>query len=227
MLREWATAGRYDVAKDRMGDKRQQLESVFHVDLFQLFSIRSQERAPLTATEAQMIGGEKLTQFSPVFGRLVSEMLDPILHRLFGVLLRAGVFGAPPQAVVKEMGGKNAGVAVPTVLYKNRIMLAMQERQNGSFMNFMSMAMPILELFPEAVDALNLPVAVRDAARNTGMPEGWLRPKKEVEEMQAARAQAQQAQQQLAAAEQAANVAATAGKVPADMREQLANAIPQ
>lgn len=227
MLREWATAGRYDVAKDRMGDKRQQLESVFHVDLFQLFSIRSQERAPLTATEAQMIGGEKLTQFSPVFGRLVSEMLDPILHRLFGVLLRAGVFGAPPQAVVKAMGGKNAGVAVPTVLYKNRIMLAMQERQNGSFMNFMSMAMPILELFPEAVDALNLPVAVRDAARNTGMPEGWLRPKKEVEEMQAARAHAQQAQQQLAAAEQAANVAATAGKVPADMREQLANAIPQ
>lgn len=225
ILREWATSGRYDVAKDRMGDKRDQLESAFHVDLFQLFSVRSKERAPLTATEANMIGGEKLTQFSPVFGRLVSEMLDPILSRLFGTLLRAGVFGAPPAAVLKAMGGKNAGVAAPSVLYKNRIMLAMQERQNGSFMNFMSMAMPILELFPEAVDALNLPVAVRDAARNTGMPEGWIRPKKEVEAMQAARAEAQQAQQQLAAAEQAANVAATAGKVPADMREQMGRAI--
>lgn len=227
ILREWATASRYDVAKDRMQDKRQQIESVFHVDLFQLFSMRAQERAPMTATEASMISGEKLTQFSPVFGRLVSEMLDPVLNRLFGVLLRAGVFGSPPASVMGAMTGKAAGVAAPALLYKNRIMLAMQARQNGSLMGFMEMAQPMLQMFPEAIDALNLPVVIREAARNSGLPESWIRPKKEVEAMQAARAEAQQAQAQMAMAEQAANVAATAGKVPADMREQMSQAIPQ
>ena len=227
MLREWASASRYDVAKDRMQDKRQQIESVFHVDLFQLFSMRAQERAPMTATEASMISGEKLTQFSPVFGRLVSEMLDPVLSRLFGVLLRAGIFGNPPASVVGMMNGKSTGVAAPAVLYKNRIMPAMQARQNGSLMGFMEMAQPMLQMFPEAIDALDLPQVIREAARNSGMPESWIRPKKEVEAMQAARAEAQQAQAQMAMAEQAANVAATAGKVPADMREQMSQAISQ
>jgi hypothetical protein len=227
MLREWAGAARYDVAKDRMGDKRQQIESAFHVDLFQLFSIRAQERAPMTATEASMISGEKLTQFSPVFGRLVSEMLDPILSRVFGVLLRAGMFGAPPQSVTGALGGKRTGVAAPGVLYKNRIMLAMQERQNGSFLQFMQMVMPMLELYPEAIDALNLPIAIRDMARNGDMPEAWVRDKKEVAAMQAQRAEAQQAQQQMAMAEQAAGIAAQAGKVPADMRDQMGKAISQ
>jgi hypothetical protein len=226
MLREWAGQSRYDVAKDRMGDKREQIERVFHVDLFQLFSIRSQERAPLTATEAGMIAGEKLSQFSPVFGRLVSEMLDPVLSRLFGVLLRAGKFGQPPASVTGELGGgKRMGVAAPGVLYKNRIMLAMQERQNGSLLTFMQLAQPVLELYPEAADALNLPNVVREAARNSGMPESWIRSKKEVEAMQAQRADAQQAQQQMAMAEQAAGIAAQAGKIPADMREQMGRAI--
>ena len=225
ILREWATAGRYDVAKDRMGDKRQQIESVFHVDLFQLFSIRAQERAPMTATEASMVSGEKLTQFSPVFGRLVSEMLGPILTRLFGVLLRAGIFGAPPASVVGILGGERTAVAAPYVLYKNRIMLAMQARQNGSFSQFMQMALPMLQIYPEAMDALNLPVAMRDMARNTDLPESWVRSMKAVEAMQAQRAQDRQAQQQMAMAEQAANVAATAGKVPNDIREQIGQAI--
>jgi hypothetical protein len=223
MLREFATAGRYDVAKDRVQDKRQQVESVFHVDLFQLFSMRAQERSPLTATEASMISGEKLTQFSPVFGRLVSEMLDPVLSRLFGVLLRAGMFGMPPESVMGGSTGKRAGVAAPKMLYKNRIMLAMQERNNGSLMGYFQMAQPIMQIFPEAVDGLNLPVAMRDSARNAGLPEEWLRSKKEIEAMQAQRAEAQQAQQQIALAEQAANAAATAGKVPADLRAQMTN----
>lgn len=227
ILREWATAGRYDVAKDRLADKRSQLESVFHVDLFQLFSMRSKDRAPLTATEAGMISGEKLSQFSPVFGRLVSEMLDPILSRLFGVLLRAGLFGPPPASVTGLMGGKRAGVAAPSVLYKNRIMLAMQERANGSLMGYIQFAQPLLQMFPDAADGLNLPVIMRESARNAGLPEDWLRSQKDTEAIQAQRAQAAQAAQQMAMAEQAAGVAATAGKVPSDMREQMGKALNQ
>ena len=158
MLREWATAGRYDVAKDRMHDKRDQVEQAFYVDLFQLFASRAMQRAPMTATEASLIAGEKLTQFSPIFGRLVSELLDPVLARVFGVLLRAGQFGPPPPSVMRMVNGKQMGIASPSMLYKNRIMLAMQARENGSLMEFMGMVQPMIQLYPDAVDALDIAV---------------------------------------------------------------------
>jgi hypothetical protein len=226
ILREWATAGRYDVAKDRMADKRQQVEQAFHVDLFQLFAARAMERQPMTATEAGLVAGEKLTQFSPVFGRLVSEMLDPLLARVFGVLFRAGAFGAPPQSVTGVLNGKRTGVAKPAVLYKNKIMLAMQARQNGSLMEFMGLAQPMLAVYPDAVDALNLPIIVRETARNAGLPEAWIRTKKEIEAMQAARAEAAAQQQQMAMAEAASGVAKNMGGAPPEMRAAMANQAP-
>jgi hypothetical protein len=207
LLRELTPTGRYDVAKDRMQDKRQQVEQAFHVDLFQLFAARAMERQPMTATEANLVAGEKLTQFSPVFGRLVSEMLDPILARVFGVLLRAGSFGNPPASVTRVLNGKSTGVALPAILYKNRIMLAMQARQNGSLVDFMNLATPILQVYPEAADTLVFSTVLRDIARNAGLPEGWIRAKKEVEAMAASRADAAASQQELAAADTAAGVA--------------------
>jgi len=226
ILREWATAGRYDVAKDRLQDKRQQLEQAFHVDLFQLFASRAMTQSPMTATEASLVAGEKLTQFSPVFGRLVSELLTPVMERLFGVLLRANAFGSPPASVTGVLSGKRTGVAPPSVLYKNKIMMAMAARANGSLVDFINLAMPLLQVYPDAIDALNMPVVVRGTARNAGIPEEWLRTKKEVETIQAQRAQAAQTQQQLGQADQAAGVAQKVGSLPPDMQQKLAQAMP-
>lgn len=225
MLREWATTARYDVAKDRLADKRTQVEEAFHVDLFQLFASRQKERQPLTATEASLVAGEKLTQFSPVFGRLVSEMLDPILARVFGVLLRANVLGTPPASVTTALNGQRTGVASPVMLYKNRIMLAMQARQNGSLMEFVQLVSPLMEAYPEAIDALNLPVIVRESARNSGLPEGWIRSVKDIEAMSAARAEAQAQAQQLAAAEQSSKVMQNMGKAGPEMQQAMQNQI--
>lgn len=227
ILKEWATAGRYDVAKDRLADKRDQVNKLFHVDLFQLFARQSMERQPMTATQASLVAGEKLTQFSPVFGRLVSEMLDPILARVFGVLFRAGLFGAPPPIVTNSLGGGRVGVAVPAVTYKNKIMLAMQARENGTLLEFMQLAQPLLAVYPEAVDALNLPVIVRDTARNAGLKEEWLRSKKEIEEMQKARQDAAAKQQEMQLAEQASAVAANVGRAPKSMQDAVVNSFPQ
>lgn len=227
ILREWATAGRYDVAKDRLADKRQQVEQAFYVDLFQLFAMRAQERAPMTATQASLVAGEKLTQFYAVFGRWVSEMLDPILARVFGVLLRAGALPPPPQSVMNVINGKARGVAAPAVLYKNKIMLAMQARENGSLMEFMNLAGPMLQVYPEAIDALNMPVIVRDSARNAGLPEDWIRTKKEIAVIQAARAEQQAQAQQMAMAEQAASVAEKVGKAGPGMQQAIEQQVSQ
>lgn len=213
ILREWATSARYDIAKDRMQDKRMTLEKAFHVDLFQLFSARARDKQPMTATEAHLVASEKLTQFSPTFGRLVSEMLDPILVRIFGVTLRAGLLGQIPPSILGPQG-----IAAPSVGYKNSIMLAMQERANHALLNFMNLIGPLVQVDPTSLDALNVPVAVRQAARNSGLSEDIIRSEKDIKAMQAARAEAQQAQQAAAMAEQAASAAGKLGNAPAALQ---------
>jgi hypothetical protein len=222
ILREWNPAGRIDVAQARMMDKRQQIEQAFHVDLFQLFSARQQDRAPLTATEASLIGTEKLSQFSPVFGRIVSEMLDPILNRIFGMMLRNNLLPTPPQSVTTALdGGKRQGIAMPSVLYKNRILLAMQARQNASLMEYMGLAGPLLQFYPEAADTLNFGQMVRDSARNAGIPENWINSAETVKQMGEARAAAQAQEQQMVQAQVAADVANKVGNTPPDARKSM------
>lgn len=220
MLREWATSARYDVCMDRITSKQNQLKELFHVSLFQIFAQR-QDRQPLTATEASLVAGEKMTQFSPVFGRLVSEMLDPVLLRVFGVLMRAGRFGTPPASVARVIG-KSTSVAAPSVLYKNRIMLAMQQRENQNLVDFMTLAQPIMAVYPEAMDALKLPTVVRDVARNNGLKEDWLRTPEELEQIAAARAEAQQAAVTMDMAEKAASAGQKLSQIPAEMRQGAA-----
>lgn len=220
-LREWAQAGRYDFAKDRLGDKRDQLRKVFHTDLFLLHSQMVAERGRGTAYEASLLENEKLTQFSPVFGRLVSEFLTPVLTRVFGILLRRGAF---PE--IMKLVGKQ-GVPAPAILYKNRIMLAMQRRANQSLVDFVALVAPLVQADPTLMDPINGPQIMRDVARNAGFDEAWLRSPEAEKAIQQARAEALRAQQE---AEMAANVAKAGkdfGATPPDMRAgivQLAQA---
>lgn len=215
-IRELVTNARYDIALDRIERKQNSLEKAFHVDLFQLFSSRAKERAPMTATEASLVAGEKLTQFSPTFGRLVSEFLTPILFRSFAILFRAGKLGTPPPSVLTERG-----LAAPAVSYKNAIMLAMQERENASYMKFFEITAPAAQIDPSVYDSIIMPVAARRVARNVGIPEEAIRSIKEIEARTQAREQAAAAQQAAALAEQAASAAGKLGSAPAPIQQAL------
>lgn len=225
-LREWALAGSLESLKQRLAEKRAAIQEAFHVDLFKLFGMRARERGPLTATEASLIANEQTTQFSPTHGRLVSEMLDVILVRCFEVCFRAGSMPEPPASVLRGLGGDRSGLAMPAVLYKNKIVLAQQAKKNGSLVEFLGLVQPVMALYPEAADGLNLPKIVRDTARNAGLPEEWLASEKELAAKQQAREEAAMQAQQLAAAEQASKVAANVGKAPPQLLEQAGAMMP-
>lgn len=222
-VKEWARPGGKYHAFERIVDKRQQLEATFHVDLFKMFAARQQERGPLTATEASLLAGEKLSQFSPVFGRIVSEFLDPILNRIFMILYRAGKFGTPPANVAKYIDSQNRAQTIfrPAVRYKNKIVLAMQARENSKLMEFFQYAGPIMQVFPGASDALEMDVMVRDVARNGGLPEAWIATEKIFKQRREQRAQAAAQQAQLDNAEQASKAAANMSKAPQGMMNAI------
>lgn len=202
-IHEIGSQPRFDVAFQRLQDKREQVNKAFFVDLFTMFAMQAQAPGEITAYQASQMAGEKLTQFSPIFGRLVSEMLDVILDRLFGVLFRAGMFPPPPSSVLQS---ENGGIIAPAKRYKNRIVLAMQAKQNNAIFEYLSVGQAIAAMAPDSVlDTFDFTIANRLMARNFGVPEAIILPERETKRRQQQRAEQAAAQAELQAAEQASS----------------------
>ncbi len=220
-VKELHSASRMSTLQWRMEGKQLAIEKAFHVDLFKLFSNRVQERGPLTATEASLVAGEKLTQFSPVYGRIMSEMVDVILLRVFSVLYRAGKFGQPPASVARVLDNGRTQIAPPAITYRNRIALAMKAKENGALMQFFEIMLPVLTAFPQMAEvvwmSMKSDVLIRDLLRNAGTPERWIASLREIADRQAAAAEERQKLAGLQQAEMAASVAKNISQMPPEV----------
>lgn len=207
----------------RLAEKREAVNDAFYVPLFQLFTNLSKERSQMTATEANYLNLEKLTQFSPIYGRIMSEMIDVVLSRVFGVLMRAGKFGEVPPDIAAA-SQKSAG----SIKYRNRIALAMQAKENTSLMELFGILTPVMQVFPQLgpmIFSAYKPVEmIRDTIRNSGQPERWIATK---DEMQASIAEMQAAASERAKlenAELASRSAANTAKLPPGAVDQALQA---
>lgn len=210
--KEWATAGRYDVGEARSAVKRKAIEDAFHVDLFQMFSRLDKQ---MTAREVGERSSEKLIQFSPTFARMTTELFNPLLTRVFSILLRDGHFPPPPQAaIISDENG--AYLPEPKVSYNSRIALAIKSLENSAFAREMEMVMPLTQLRPDIIDNYDLDRIARDGARNNGLPADWMLPEEQVQKMREARAAAQAEQQKMEQAAQMAEAASKAGNIKPD-----------
>lgn len=214
--KEWMTAGRYDVGKDRVLERQNAIKAAFHVDLFQMFS---QIEKQMTAREVAERSSEKLIQFSPTFARLVTELFNPMLARLFGIGLRGGWFGGGdeiPSSAKRDLGNGLAFVAPPTVQYTSRIAQALRAMPVQSLYRMVELGGAFLQATGSAAvfDNLDADAAFRLAANIESLPEEMLVPADEVTATREARAEQMAQAQQLEAASAAADAAAKLGKVP-------------
>lgn len=77
---------------------REQILRTFFADI-----MRMTDRANMTATEVVQRTSEQMRLFGPLIGRLESEMLGPLVERVFGILTRQGILPpAPEQMQDKE-----------------------------------------------------------------------------------------------------------------------------
>jgi hypothetical protein len=212
--REWMTQGDYSVGLDREKHKQEAIERAFHVDLFRMFSMLDKQ---MTAREVSERSSEKLNQFTPAFARKTTEVFNPMLRRVFSLLLKAGQFPAPPQsAIVQDPNTGEAYIPEPDVTYTSRIALAIKQLQNVSFMRSMEMLTPLVQVKPEILDNIDTDQVARDAMRNDGMPADWLVDEKQRDEMREARAEAIAEQQQQQQMMMMAEAAGKAGNVKGD-----------
>lgn len=210
---------RLDQCNVRMQQKEDKINRAFFVDMFTLFARQAEMPGDITAYQASQMLIEKSAQFSPVYGRIISEGGDIIMRRDFETLLASGKFPPPPESMMDlDEKGNVLGLAEPSILYKNRIVLALQQRRNGAVPEVFSLIAPILQTNPEMAPiifaGLELARIIRDAARNAGFPEEWLPDDATLKQRMQAIAEAEMQQRQSAMLNQGSDTLAKLGKAP-------------
>jgi len=216
ILREWQTQGRYDIGKDRVLQKEESINEAYHVDLFKMFS--DYQGPQMTAYEASLRQNEKLIQFSPTNTRLTTEFFNPLLQRVWGLCLRAGVLPPPPQEAVQQGPDQQGYIPEPEITYTSRIALAIKSLETDGFLKTLQMLMPLVQAGkPEVLDYINFDEAVPDVARNNGCPSRFLMLDDDVQKIRDARAQAAQQAQQMAMQQHAAGIVKDAAQAKAQL----------
>jgi len=161
--------------------RRTAIRSAFYVDQI-LFSGQS----TMTATEVMQRQEERMRVIGPVLGRLMSEMLRPLIDRIFALMLRANMLAPPPEI----LQGRDVDIEYVSPLAK-----AQKSSSVNNTMRALEMLMPLAESLPVG-DHIDPDGLVRHITDALGVPKTTLRSSREIAEMREQRAAAEQQQAQ-------------------------------
>lgn len=154
----------------------------------------------MTATEVIERKEEFIREIGAVFGRLESDYTGPMIERTFNILLRAGAFPEIPPI----LAGENVRFEYESPVKKVR------EHVEAQAMNlwFAEIAQ-VAQVKPEVLDIVNADEYARKLAEIRNIPHELLIGNDQIQAIREARAQAQQAQQQMVLASEGAQIAKT------------------
>ena len=161
--------------------RRNAIRQAFYVD--QLLLSQGQT---MTATEVLQRNEEKMRLLGPVLGRLQSEMLQPLISRVFGLLLRNGVLPPAPE----ELQGQDIEIEYVSPLAKAQKLTDLQSMLRG-----FEVMMQIAEVAP-VMDYLDSDKLVKYLVDTTGIPATVIRSDEEVARLRRQQSQQQEAQAQ-------------------------------
>jgi hypothetical protein len=165
--------------------RRAAIRQAFYVDQLLLST-----GPAMTATEVLQRNEEKMRLLGPVLGRLQAELLQPVIARVFALMLRQNLLPPAPE----ELQGQDIDIEYVSPLAKAQKLTDLQSVMRG-----MEIMLQVGQVAP-VTDFLDADGLVRYIAETTGIPATVLRSDEQVAEVrrQQAQAQAQQAQMQQA-----------------------------
>ena len=189
------TGAKVEFGQLMVADLQAAIRRPLMADLFQ----KLLEDPRMTATQVNAIMQIIRQRIGPRFSRLQSEYLAPLVERTYGLLLRAGIFGAPPESMQD---------ADYVVRYESPLAKAQKLDQVAAMDQYEVGLLNKAPVVPEVLDGYDWLEADRHKAKLLGVPLKLVRDAKVVAEIQAERAQAQQqqAQQQIALEAQGAGM---------------------
>lgn len=219
MPSEWGTVSEYKLGLEMQEQRRNALREAFKTKAFNLLNSEPLLDKKMTAYEISQRQAEQLGSFTPSFGRSITEFLNPLMQRVFGILYRAGKFGKAPDSLLVDTGNGTRGLAMPQVIISNRLtdaLRALKNRSTEETFQFI-LANQLMEMKPEIMDNFDLDKVIREYAENAGMPPDQMRSmkgQKGVMGIRTARAQMQQAQMKAQQLEQLSGAGKNLGGAP-------------
>jgi hypothetical protein len=172
------------------------LQRHFHNDLFLMIS---EAHKTMTATEVAERQGEKLLMLGPVLDRLRSEMFQPLIERVYGIMDRKGMIAFPPP----EVAGKGINVEFISILAQ-----AQKQAGIGGISQTLGFVSQVYQLYPAIIDKVNFDEMYDAWAEMQGIPPRLSRSDEEVAQLREQRAQEEQQAKMMAMLEQGAGAAA-------------------
>lgn len=180
------TIGVIEWTQEQMESLKSSIREAFYVDIFQLA-----EAPNMTAFEVAQRLNEKLRLMAPMLGRIQSEILNPMLERVFSIMLRRGDFGGMDE-IPEVVSGTTLKIR-----YLSQVAQAIQASEVDNIMQ----AFGAMEIFgqkdPTIYDNFNFDELGRDIYRIFGLSPDALRERDDVVQIRQNRAAAQQQAQEM------------------------------
>jgi len=185
--------------------RREAIAKMFHVDQLVVSTNRT-----MTATEVIQRNEEKMRILGPVLGRLQSELLQPMILRVFNIMLRNRLFLQAPEILANQE---------VDIEYVSPMALAQRSQELQNLMRGLEMFAQISPLAP-VQDYIDENGLVKNIISLLGLPAKMIKSDKEVMMLREQRAAAQQQQAEMMQQMQESQMAKNA----APMVKELNNA---
>ena len=193
-----------NVSLNMENQRRDAINKMFHIDQLVVTENRN-----MTATEVVQRQEEKMRILGPTLYRLQSELLSPLITRIFNIMLRQGLFMPSPDILVQQE---------LNIEYVSPMALAQRGQELQSLMRGLEIFGSMSQTLP-VMDYIDDNGMVKQIIDILGIPAKVIKSDQEVEQVRAERAQAEQMamqQQQEMAQAQMVKDAAPMAKVIQD-----------
>ncbi len=208
----WEFKGNLTDMEQAILSVQQEIQKGYFIDMFDPLI----DRQNMTATEVMARVEQKMRFLTPIIGRLQSELFNPMINRIIGILSKQDKLPEMPEEL------SEAGFSV---MYLGRLALALRTLESEGLSQLLLEWAPMAEV-SDHMDNLDTDTAFRDSSRNRGVPATWLKAVEQRDSERAARAQAAQQQAVMEQVPDFAKAAKAAGTKPEDgsITEGLINA---
>lgn len=169
---------RIDFGFEAANQHRMRIREAFFVDQLQL-----NDGPQMTATEVMQRTEERMRLLGPMLGRMQSEFLQPLIDRIFDIMLRRGMFGKVPEV----LEGRDL-----IAQYSSVIAQAQKLSEGQGIQRTIEAIAPIVNAQPEVLDNIDGDKLFRIYGDIYGFPQRAMRDNDKIEELREARQQAQQ-----------------------------------
>lgn len=133
------SGGRLELSFEMMEDLRNRIRTTFFADVLQIVS-----DTEMTATEVVQRTTERMRLLGPIIGRLESELLGPMIERVFGILSRSGKIPPLPQTFLERAKTTGKG-PIYGIEFVSPIAMAQKMTEANAFTQTMGVLMPYAE----------------------------------------------------------------------------------